>query len=45
MQITAIDWQKCGDARARMRVMIKLLLKMYKYPHDMEDTAIERVVT
>lgn len=41
---TTIDWQRRGDARARMRVMIKHLLKMYKYPPDKEEEAIQKVV-
>lgn len=41
---TTIDWQQRGDARARMRVMIKHLLKMYKYPPDKEEEAIQKVV-
>src|SRR5699024_4661140 len=39
-----IDWQKRDAARARMRTLVKLLLKRYKYPPDAEDAAIERVI-
>lgn len=39
-----IDWQKRETARARMRTLVKLLLKRYKYPPDAEDAAIERVI-
>lgn len=35
-----IDWQKKETARARMRKMVKRLLKKYKYPPEgMEDAA------
>ena len=34
-----IDWEKRDDARAKMRIMVKKLLKRYKYPLEgMEDT-------
>lgn len=39
-----IDWQKREGARARMRTLVKLLLKRYKYPPDAEAEAIERVI-
>lgn len=40
-----IDWQKKDSARARMRVMIKKLLKTHKYPPDDQPEAIEAVMT
>ena len=40
-----IDWQKRNDARARMRMMIKRLLKKYKYPPEGMDDALETVMT
>lgn len=39
-----IDWQRRQDARARMRTMVKVLLKRYRYPPDEEKTAIKRVI-
>ena len=39
-----IDWQKRGDARARMRMMVKKLLRKYKYPPNEEDGALETVM-
>lgn len=40
-----IDWQKRENARAKMRMMIKKLLKKHKYPpEDMED-AVQTVMT
>ncbi len=42
---STINWQKRGDARARMRMMVKILLKTYKYPPDRSEEALERVIT
>lgn len=39
-----IDWQLKDQARARMRVMIKRLLKKYKYPPEEEQTALDMVL-
>ena len=39
-----IDWQKRDDARAKMRMMIKKLLKKYKYPPEGMDDAMETVM-
>ena len=39
-----IDWQKRNDARAKMRMMIKKLLKKYKYPPEGMEDALETVM-
>lgn len=39
-----VDWQKKESARAGMRVMVKRLLRKYKYPPEGVDDAIETVV-
>ena len=39
-----IDWQLKDSARARMRSMIKRLLKKYKYPPEGQKTALELVL-
>ena len=39
-----IDWQKRDTARARMRMMIKKLLKKYKYPPEGMEDALETVM-
>ena len=39
-----IDWQYKENVRARLRLMIKSLLKRYKYPPDQEKSAIELVL-
>lgn len=39
-----IDWQKRDTARAKMRMMIKKLLKKYKYPPEGMEDALETVM-
>lgn len=40
-----IDWQKRDSARAKMRMLIKKLLKKHKYPPEGMDDAIQTVMT
>jgi type I restriction enzyme R subunit len=40
----SIDWQYKENVRARLRTMIKALLKRYKHPPDQEAAAIELVL-
>ena len=40
-----IDWQKRDSARAKMRMMIKRLLKKHGYPPEGRDDAVETVMT
>ena len=40
-----VDWQKREAARATMRMMIKKLLKKYKYPPEGMEDALETVMT
>ena len=40
-----IDWQKKDSARARMRMMIKKLLKEHRYPPEGMDDAVQTVMT
>ena len=40
-----IDWQKRTSARAKMRMMIKRLLKKHKYPPDGMEDAVQVVMT
>lgn len=39
-----IDWQERNDARARMRMMVKRLLKRYKYPPAGINDAVQTVI-
>ena len=40
-----IDWQKRESARARMRMLIKKLLKKHKYPPEGMEDAVQTVMT
>lgn len=44
-QNRTIDWQKKDSARARMRRMVKKLLKKYKYPPERLEDAIATVIS
>lgn len=39
-----IDWQKKQTARARMRLLVKRLLKKYKYPPEGQEEALNIVI-
>lgn len=39
-----IDWQKKESARAKMRMIIKKLLKKYKYPPEDQEYAMKTVI-
>ncbi len=39
-----IDWQRRDSARAKMRMMIRKLLKKHKYPPDGMDDAVQTVM-
>jgi len=39
-----VDWQKKESARAKMRTMIKRLLKKYKYPPEGQEAAMQTVM-
>ena len=39
-----IDWQKRDSARAKMRMLIKKLLKKHKYPPEGMDDAVQTVM-
>ena len=40
-----VDWQKRDSARAKMRMLIKKLLKKHKYPPEGMDDAVQTVMT
>ena len=40
-----IDWQKRESARAKMRMLIKKLLKKHKYPPEGMEDAVQIVMT
>ncbi|MGE4420968.1 MAG: type I restriction endonuclease subunit R [Pseudodesulfovibrio sp.] len=39
-----VDWSKRESARARMRVLVKKILRKYGYPPDMQDSAVQTVL-
>ena len=40
-----VDWQKKETARAKMRSMVKCLLKKYKYSPEGQEEALETVIS
>lgn len=42
---STIDWQKRDSARAKMRMMIKRLLKQHRYPPEGMEDAVRTVMT
>jgi type I restriction enzyme R subunit len=39
-----VDWAHRESARARMRVVVKRILRKYGYPPDLQDTAVQTVL-
>lgn len=39
-----VDWTHRESARARMRVLVKKILKKYGYPPDLQDAAVQTVL-
>ncbi len=39
-----VDWAHRESARARMRVLVKRILREYGYPPDLQDTAVQTVL-
>lgn len=40
----SVDWQKRDSARAKIRVLVKRILKKYGYPPDLQDDAVRTVI-
>lgn len=40
---TTVDWQKRESVRARLRNLVRITLRRYKYPPDMQEVAISLV--
>jgi type I restriction enzyme R subunit len=40
----SVDWAHRENARARLRVLVKRILKKYGYPPDMQDQAVQTVL-
>lgn len=43
-QNVTVDWAHREAARARMRVLVKRILRKYGYPPDMQDAAVQTVL-
>lgn len=43
-QNVTVDWQQRESARARMRVLVKRILKRYGYPPDLSEEAVQTVL-
>jgi type I restriction enzyme R subunit len=41
---TTVDWQVRDSVRAKMRLLIKRLLRRYKYPPEGQESAVEKVL-
>lgn len=40
----SVDWARREPARARMRVLVKRILRRYGYPPDLQDAAVQTVL-
>ncbi|RRD43108.1 type I restriction endonuclease subunit R [Comamonadaceae bacterium OH3737_COT-264] len=40
----SVDWARRDSARARMRVLVKRILRQYGYPPDLQDKAVQTVL-
>ncbi|RYF76438.1 MAG: type I restriction endonuclease subunit R, partial [Comamonadaceae bacterium] len=43
-QNLSVDWSKRESVRARLRLLVKRILRKYKYPPDQQDAAVELVL-
>ncbi|MEO5333980.1 MAG: DUF3387 domain-containing protein [Magnetococcus sp. YQC-5] len=43
-QNATVDWSHRESARARMRVLVKRILRKYGYPPDLQDVAVQTVL-
>jgi len=41
---STVDWAKREAARARMRVLVKRILRKHGYPPDLQDGAVQTVL-
>jgi type I restriction enzyme R subunit len=40
----SVDWMHRDTARARMRVLVKRILRRHGYPPDLQDAAVQNVL-
>jgi type I restriction enzyme R subunit len=43
-QNITVDWSARESVRARLRLMVRRILRKYKYPPDQQDAAVELVL-
>jgi len=43
-QNLSVDWAERESVRARLRLMVKRILRKYKYPPDQQDVAVELIL-
>ena len=43
-QNLSVDWSQRESVRAKLRLMVKRILRKYKYPPDLQDAAVELVL-
>ena len=43
-QNITVDWSERESVRAKLRLMVKRILRKYKYPPDLQDAAVELVL-
>jgi type I restriction enzyme R subunit len=43
-QNLSVDWSQRESIRAKLRLMVKRILRKYKYPPDEQDAAVELVL-
>jgi len=39
-----VDWHHKENARARMRTLVRRILRKYGYPPDLQDAAVQTVI-
>ena len=40
----SVDWRRRTSARARMRVLVKRILRKYGHPPDLQDASVQTVL-
>jgi len=43
-QNLSVDWTERDSVRAKLRLMVKRILRKYKYPPDLQESAVELVL-
>ena len=43
-QNLSVDWSERESVRAKLRLMVKRILRKYKYPPDLQEAAVELVL-